>query len=43
MGTSDRFDAAIADFAEAYADQNETDHRAYLEAIVAGRVSTPTT
>jgi uncharacterized protein (DUF2252 family) len=41
MGTSDRFDGAIADFAETYADVNEQDHRAYVAAIQAGRVSVP--
>ena len=40
LGTTDTFDGAIADFAETYADQNEGDHRAYLAAIAAGRVST---
>jgi uncharacterized protein (DUF2252 family) len=39
LGTSDTFDGAIADFAEAYADQNERDHAAYLAAIDEGRVS----
>lgn len=41
LGTSDTFDAAIADFAEAYADVNEKDHAAYLAAIEAGTVSLP--
>ena len=41
LGTSDTFDGAIADFAEAYADVNERDHAAYVAAIEAGRVSTP--
>ncbi len=41
LGTSDRFDGAIADFAEAYADVNERDHRAYVAAIEAGRISVP--
>jgi uncharacterized protein (DUF2252 family) len=40
LGTSDVFDSAIADFAEAYADQNERDHRAYVAAIAAGRLTT---
>jgi uncharacterized protein (DUF2252 family) len=39
LGTSDTFDAAIADFAETYADVNARDHAAYLAAIEAGRVS----
>ena len=38
MGSGDVFDVAIADFAMAYADQNERDHRQLLEAISAGRV-----
>jgi uncharacterized protein (DUF2252 family) len=41
MGTNDRFDSAIADFSEAYADINERDYKAYLAAIDAGRVSLP--
>jgi uncharacterized protein (DUF2252 family) len=41
LGMSDRFDGAIADFAETYADVNERDHAAYLAAIEAGRVSVP--
>ncbi len=41
LGNSDTFDGAIADFAETYADVNERDHKAYLEAIAAGLVSTP--
>jgi uncharacterized protein (DUF2252 family) len=39
LGSSDTFDSAIADFAEAYADQNERDHRAYKAAIADGRLS----
>jgi uncharacterized protein (DUF2252 family) len=38
LGTSEVFDDAIADFAAAYARQNEQDHRRLLEAISAGRV-----
>jgi uncharacterized protein (DUF2252 family) len=38
LGSGDTFDRAVADFAEAYADQNERDHRAFLDAIDAGRV-----
>ncbi len=41
LGTSDRFDGAIADFAETYADVNARDYAAYLAAIDEGRVSTP--
>jgi hypothetical protein len=40
LGSGDSFDAAIADFAEAYADQNERDHAAYVAAIGSGLVST---
>ena len=40
LGTSDTFDGALADFAEAYADQNERDHAAYVSAIAEGRVKT---
>jgi uncharacterized protein (DUF2252 family) len=38
LGTSDTFDGALADFAEAYADQNERDHAAFVTAIAEGRV-----
>jgi uncharacterized protein (DUF2252 family) len=41
LGTSDTFDAAVADFGEAYADVNERDYKAYLAAIKEGRVSVP--
>jgi uncharacterized protein (DUF2252 family) len=38
LGSSDVFDRAIAAFAETYADQNERDHAALLDAIAAGRI-----
>jgi uncharacterized protein (DUF2252 family) len=38
LGSSDVFDRAIAAFAEAYADQNERDHAALVDAIPTGRV-----
>ncbi len=38
MGSGDVFDEAIATFSEAYADQNELDHRALLDAVDNGRV-----
>jgi len=38
LGRSDVFDRAIAAFAEAYADQNERDHAALVDAIATGRV-----
>jgi uncharacterized protein (DUF2252 family) len=40
LGGSDRFDQAVADFAEAYADQNELDFHALEEAERAGRIKT---
>jgi hypothetical protein len=38
LGQSDVFDRAIADFAEAYADQSELDYAALLDAIEGGRI-----
>ncbi|SHI08771.1 DUF2252 domain-containing protein [Streptomyces sp. 3214.6] len=38
LGRADVFDRALATFAELYADQNEKDHQALLDAIAAGRV-----
>ena len=38
MGKSGTFDEAIADFAEAYADQNEQDHAALLKAVRTGKL-----
>jgi Uncharacterized protein conserved in bacteria (DUF2252) len=38
LDSSDVFDRAIAAFAEAYADQNESDHAALLHAIATGRI-----
>jgi uncharacterized protein (DUF2252 family) len=38
LGSGDVFDRAIADYAEAYAEQNLRDHRALLDAIDSGRV-----
>jgi uncharacterized protein (DUF2252 family) len=40
LGTSDTFDGAIADFSEAYADQNELDYAAFTKAIADGKVET---
>jgi uncharacterized protein (DUF2252 family) len=42
LGKSDRFDRAVADFAAAYADQNERDHAALCAAVKAGRVAADT-
>jgi uncharacterized protein (DUF2252 family) len=39
LGGSDVFDRAVAEFAAKYADQNERDHRALLDAIKLGRVT----
>lgn len=38
LGNSDVFDRAIADFAVAYADQNERDYQTLLDAVDAGRL-----
>ena len=38
LGSSDAFDRAIAEFSEAYADQNERDHEALTQAIANGKV-----
>jgi uncharacterized protein (DUF2252 family) len=39
LGKSDAFDSALGEFAAAYADQNESDYRALLDAVDAGRVT----
>lgn len=39
LGGSDVFDRALPEFAEKYADQNERDHRALLDAVGSGRVT----
>ena len=38
LGGSARFDNAVADFAETYADQNQRDHAALAAAVTDGRV-----
>jgi Uncharacterized protein conserved in bacteria (DUF2252) len=38
LGGSDKFDHAVADFAESYADQTERDHTALAYAAASGRV-----
>ncbi len=38
LGTKDTFDRAIADFATAYADQNERDYQALVDAVGSGRL-----
>jgi hypothetical protein len=37
LGGSGKFDQAVADFAESYADQTERDHAALAEAVAYGR------
>jgi uncharacterized protein (DUF2252 family) len=39
LGGSDVFDRAVTDFAAAYADQNERDHQALVDAVSAGRIT----
>ncbi|MET7619786.1 DUF2252 domain-containing protein [Streptomyces sp. NPDC005408] len=39
LGSGDVFDRAVTSFAESYADQNERDHQALLDAVKDGRVS----
>jgi uncharacterized protein (DUF2252 family) len=39
LGGSDVFDRAITEFAAAYADQNERDHEALVEAVASGRIT----
>jgi hypothetical protein len=38
MGKSEAFEKAMTDFAVAYADQNERDHAALVDAVRAGRI-----
>ena len=40
LGKGDRFDRAVADFAAAYADQNERDYDAFAAAVRSGRLAT---
>ena len=42
LGASDVFDRSIAEFAEAYADQNERDYQALKDAVASGRVEAKT-
>jgi uncharacterized protein (DUF2252 family) len=42
LGRGDRFDRALAEFAEAYADQNEKDYSAMREAVGAGEITVET-
>jgi hypothetical protein len=38
LGGSERFDQAVAEFGETYADQTERDHAALADAVASGRV-----
>ena len=38
LGSSDAIDSAMAEFAEAYADQNERDYSTLVEAVKSGRL-----
>jgi uncharacterized protein (DUF2252 family) len=42
LGHSDSFDKALGRFAESYADANESDHRALIDAIRSGRLAADT-
>ena len=42
LGSSDTFDRAVAEFSEAYADQNEADHAALAKAVKDGKVQATT-
>jgi len=42
LGKGDTFDRAVADFASAYADQNERDYEAFAEAVRSGRIAAVT-
>jgi hypothetical protein len=39
LGKGDAFDRALADFAAAYADQNERDYDAFVAAVDSGRLA----
>jgi uncharacterized protein (DUF2252 family) len=38
LGTADDFDIAITDFSQRYADQNEADYQAFVDAVRSGRI-----
>jgi uncharacterized protein (DUF2252 family) len=38
LGTTDGFDIAITDFSQRYADQNEADYQAFVDAVRSGRI-----
>jgi Uncharacterized protein conserved in bacteria (DUF2252) len=39
LGKSGRFDQAIVEFAAAYADRNERDHRVLVQSIADGKIA----
>lgn len=41
LGKADRFDRAIADFAESYAEQNDQDYNRLNDAVATGRLAVP--
>ena len=38
LGTGDDFDSSITDFSQRYADQNEVDYQAFVDAVRSGRI-----
>jgi hypothetical protein len=42
LGASERFDKAIVKFASLYADQNERDYQALVQAVKDGRIQAET-
>ncbi|HEY7816003.1 MAG TPA: DUF2252 family protein, partial [Nakamurella sp.] len=38
LGAGDEFDTAITDFSRRYADQNEIDYQAFIDAVRSGRI-----
>ncbi len=42
LGKGDSFDRAVADFSNAYADQNERDYEAFVKAVRSGRLNAET-
>jgi predicted alpha/beta hydrolase len=38
LGEDDQFDRSISDFAQRYAEQNELDYQAFVEAVRSGRL-----
>ena len=38
LGTTNEFDTSITDFSLRYADQNELDYQAFVEAVRSGRI-----